>query len=302
MEKLKFEICLRESGERIDKNLTVKLGAGYSRVYAKFLIDNGYVLVNEKKIKPNYAVKENDTVSVTLFSPPGVLELEPEDIPLNIIYEDECVIVINKPVGLVVHPGAGNKNGTLVNALLYYLGHLPESDNETRPGIVHRLDKDTTGVMVVAKNQKALRSLSKQFQKRAIKKNYLALVKGRVEIDNGTIDAPIARHKENRKKMEVDFAAGKSAHTVYHVLKRFDLFTFLRVDLLTGRTHQIRVHMTHISHPILGDLRYGGDPRFPRQALHAERLGFTHPETGEYMEFTAPLAEDMLEIVRKGTF
>jgi len=302
MEKMEFEVSQEDAGTRIDKYLTLKLGEEYSRTYVKFLIDGGFVLVGGKTIKPHYTARADDMVFVTLSSVPNDGRIEPENIPLNIIYEDEGVIVVDKPVGMVVHPGAGNKTGTLVNALFYYLGSLPESDDELRPGIVHRLDKDTTGVMVVAKTSKALRSLSEQFQKRAVKKNYLAIVKGRVELDNGIIDVPIGRHKENRTKMVVEYTSGKSARTMYHVIKRFDLFTFLRLDLFTGRTHQIRVHMKHIGHPILGDIRYGGDPRFHRPALHSERLGFTNPCTGKYMEFISALTEDMRELVQKGKF
>jgi len=300
MEKMEFEISETDGSCRLDKYLTLKLGEDYSRTYVKFLIDNGSVLVNQEKVKPKYSVRTGDKIFVTLRALPEAEHIKPENIPLNIIYEDSSIVVVEKACGMIVHPGAGNKSGTLVNALLYHTKNLAEADDILRPGIVHRLDKDTTGVMVVAKNSKALRSLAKQFQERTVKKNYLALVKGRIEVDNGNIVAPIARHKENRQKMRVDYDAGKPARTVYHVLKRFKGFTFLRLDLFTGRTHQIRVHMKHIGHPVLGDLRYGGDPRVSRQALHAERLGFHHPDTGKYVEFVSPMPEDMRKLVEKG--
>ncbi|MFH1665270.1 MAG: RluA family pseudouridine synthase [Candidatus Omnitrophota bacterium] len=285
------------SGLRVDKYITVKLGEGYSRTYVRFLMDNGCVSVNGKAVKMHYALHEGDEVEARLLDPPGVDDVEPENIPLDILYEDEWIVVVNKPAGMVVHPGAGNKNGTLVSALLYHCGSLPETDNKLRPGIVHRLDKDTSGVIVAAKNAKALRSLSKQFQNRTVKKRYIALVKGCVQMDNGCIEAPLARHAEDRKKVEVDHANGKAARTVYHVIRRSDKFTLLRLEPETGRTHQIRVHMKHIGHPVLGDVTYGGkDGKMARQALHAESLGFTHPGTGKYVEFTIPMPEDIRKV------
>lgn len=300
MDELKFEIGSEEVGLRIDKCIALRLGDGYSRTFVKFLMENGFVHVNDKVIKPRCIVREGDAVHVEL-PPPEPHDLEPEDIPLNIIYEDEWVIVLDKPAGLVVHPGAGNKTGTMVNALLFHCDKLPDTGDYTRPGIVHRLDKDTSGVMVAAKNDYALRSLSKQFEKRAIKKRYVALVKGVVEMDNGLIDAPIARHNSDRKKMDVEYIKGKNARTIYHVVKRFKEFTFLRIEIETGRTHQIRVHMKHLGYPVLGDSRYGVGRGMMRQALHAEMLGFTHPETGKYMEFTSPIPDDIQKVIDKGS-
>ncbi|NQT32128.1 MAG: RluA family pseudouridine synthase [Candidatus Omnitrophica bacterium] len=297
MDELTFTVTQEEAGIRVDKCIALRLGEEYSRTYVKYLMDNGFVSVNEKSVKPSYITHEGDEVFLELVPSPEDMDIEPEDIKLTILYEDEWVIVIDKPAGMVVHPGAGNKKGTMASALLYHCGKLPDAGDRARPGIVHRLDKGTSGVIVAAKNERALRSLSRQFQKRAVKKCYLVLVKGRVEIDNGVIEVPVARHSTDRKKMSVDHDSGKPARTVYHVLERFERFTLLRLELFTGRTHQIRVHMQHIGYPVIGDVKYGGDRRMPRQALHAELLGFTHPDTGEYMEFTSPMPEDMKEFL-----
>ncbi len=299
MEERKFTAGPEDVGTRIDKYVTVKLGEGYSRTYVKFLMNNGHVRVNGEAVKPHYGVREGDEIFLELF-PSEDAGIEPEDIPLNILYEDEWLIVVDKPPGMVVHPGAGNRKGTLVNALLYHCGKLPDTDSDLRPGVVHRLDKDTSGVIVVAKNDRALRSLAEQFQNRTVKKRYVALVKGRVEMDNGIIEAPVARHVLDRKKMHVEYTKGKDARTVYHVVRRFGNFTLLRLEPTTGRTHQIRVHMKHLGHPVLGDVKYGGDHGAVRQALHAEMLAFTHPDTGKYMEFSSPMPEDMKVIVEKG--
>ncbi|MBU0682992.1 MAG: RluA family pseudouridine synthase [Candidatus Omnitrophota bacterium] len=297
MEELDIIITETEGGKRLDKCLTDRLGREYSRTYVKFLIDNGFVLVKSKKVKACYLVHEGDEIFVKIVDTLQNENLEAENIPLNIIYEDECLIVVNKPYGMVVHPGAGIRKGTLVNALLFHCGKLPNEENELRPGIVHRLDKDTSGVMVAAKTSKALRSLAEQFQKRAVKKNYIALVKGRLELDNGIIEAPLARHKTDRKKMQVEHLEGKEARTIYHVLRRYEKFTVIRVELLTGRTHQIRVHMNYLGHPVLGDTKYGSDKSMKRQALHSEKLGFFHPDTGKYMEFSASIPADIKEVI-----
>ncbi|MDD5634936.1 MAG: RluA family pseudouridine synthase [Candidatus Omnitrophica bacterium] len=297
IEQLKFTIEPEEKGIRIDKVIAERLGEDYSRMYVKYLMDNGCVLVNGKRVKPSYSVRENDVVTVELKPTEINDDVEPEDIPLDVIYEDDSVIVINKPAGLVVHPGAGNKKGTLVNALLHHCGKLPEGGDRMRPGIVHRLDKDTSGVMVIAKNERALRSLAKQFQKRAIKKIYIAVVEGRVELDNGVVNMPVGRHVMDRTKMDVRFEDGKEAVTEYSVVRRYKNFPLLRLKLGTGRTHQIRVHLKHIGHSILGDVQYGSGRAKSRQALHAERLGFTHPDTSKYVEFSAPLPNDMKKII-----
>jgi 23S rRNA pseudouridine1911/1915/1917 synthase len=300
METRTYTVEEKDSGIRIDKFIALKLGEDYSRTYVKNLIDNEDIKLNGKKIKPRYQVKEGDEVLVELVLLPQDEELKGEDIPLDILYEDEWMIVINKPAGLVVHPAAGNWSGTLINALVHHSKNLADTGNPIRPGMVHRLDKDTSGVMVIAKDEKALRSLAKQFQKRDVKKKYFAIVQGRVELDNGIIEAPIARHAIHRKKMDVDPVKGRTARTIYHVKKRYKNFTLLEIDLETGRTHQIRVHMKHLGHPVLGDVVYGRKENFKRQALHAAILGFTHPDSGKYVEFHVPMPKDMEEILEKG--
>ncbi|MFH1552631.1 MAG: RluA family pseudouridine synthase [Candidatus Omnitrophota bacterium] len=301
MEEFKFTVGATEAGDRIDKCITSKLGEGYSRTFVKFLMDNDFVRVNDKAVKPHYIAHEGDEIFLEL-PPPEAKDIEPENIPIKILYEDESIIVVDKPAGMVVHPGAGNKTGTLVNALLYHCSKLPDTGDETRPGIVHRLDKDTSGVIVAVKNDRSLRSLAKQFQKRTVKKRYWALVEGRVEMDNGVVEAPVARHVTDRKKMDVEYTGGKKARTVYHVIRRFDKFTLLCLEPETGRTHQIRVHMKHLGHPVLGDTKYGARPVIARQALHAEMIGFTHPVTGKHVEFASPMPEDMKEILKKGEY
>ncbi|MCK5451170.1 MAG: RluA family pseudouridine synthase [Candidatus Omnitrophica bacterium] len=299
MKKIEFKISDEDAGTRIDKCITRKLGEEYSRTYVKSLIDNKLVRVNGENIKAHYVAHKNDEVVAEML-PLEVQDVEPEDIPLDIIYEDEWLIVINKSAGMVVHPGSGNRTGTLVGALLYHCGKLPEADDDDRPGIVHRLDKDTSGVMVVAKNPRSLRSLSKQFQNRTIQKTYIALVQGSLELDNGIIEAPLARDAFDRKKMSVEYAAGKEARTVYHVIKRFGKFTFVRLNPKTGRTHQIRVHMKFLGHIILGDAKYGCSKGMARQALHAESIIFCHPGTGKTMTFSAPIPEDIKEVIARG--
>ncbi|HPN72733.1 MAG TPA: RluA family pseudouridine synthase, partial [Candidatus Omnitrophota bacterium] len=253
-----FEAKEQDSGTRVDKWIATMLGEGYSRTQVKSLIEAGAVKLNGRPVKARYALSPGDRIELSIPEAESQ-DVEPENIPISILYEDEHVVVVNKPAGMVVHPGAGNFKGTLVSALLYHLGTLPGSvAGANRPGIVHRLDKDTSGVMVVAKTEKAMRSLAKQFQKRAVKKTYIALVSGNVEMDNGIIDAPIARQKMDRKKMGVEFSSGRTARTVYHVVERFGDFTLVRIDLFTGRTHQIRVHMKHIGNPVAGDQVYGG--------------------------------------------
>lgn len=298
MDNLNFIITPEEAGKRIDKVVADRLGEEYSRTFAQTLIQQGNVLVNGGVIKARLLVKGGEAVSV-IVPPPEKNDLTPEDIPLKVLYEDDWIIVIDKPAGIVVHPGAGNKTGTIVNALLYHCGKLPEGSDELRPGIVHRLDKDTSGVLVAAKNDRALRSLAKQFQARVVKKRYLAVVKGVPPMDNGVIDAPIARSAADRKKMGVENERGKNARTIYHMVKKFKGLTLLRIDLETGRTHQIRVHMKHIGCPVLGDPVYGRADGVKRQALHAEMIGFMHPDTGKYMEFVSPVPEDIKEIIQK---
>jgi 23S rRNA pseudouridine1911/1915/1917 synthase len=298
MEKRSYKISPEDAGMRIDKYLALKLGDEYSRTFVKNMMDKGLVDVNGSRVKPNYSTRQDDEVTA-LLPPPEPVYVDAEQIPIDIIHEDEAVIVINKPAGMVVHPGSGNKKGTMVSAVLFHCGKLADTGDILRPGIVHRLDKDTSGVIVVAKNDKAMRSLAKQFQNRTIKKRYLAIVTGKIEMDNGVIDAPLARHAVDRKKMDIEHSTGKAARTVYHVIRRGKGYTFVCLEPETGRTHQIRVHMKHIGHPIVGDAKYGGGPGMARQALHAERIAFTHPETGKTVEFEAPLPEDMKEFLRE---
>lgn len=273
----------------------------------------GNIFVNGHTVKSNHKVKANDQVKVLFEHPPHEYLLTPEDIPLDIIFEDDQLLVVNKPAGMVVHPGHGNYSGTLINALIYHFDNLPLNSNE-RPGLVHRIDKDTSGLLVVAKTEHALSHLSKQFFHKTSEREYLALVWGDVKEDEGIVEGHIARHPKNRLQMAVfpDGDQGKEAITHYKVLERFGYVTLVACKLETGRTHQIRVHMKYIGHTLFNDERYGGDKilkgttftkykqfvencfsQLPRQALHAKTLGFEHPVTGEFFRFETPLPKDM---------
>ncbi|MEA4972791.1 MAG: RluA family pseudouridine synthase [Candidatus Metalachnospira sp.] len=275
-----------------------------SRSGFKKLIEDGNVLVNEAPVKANYKLRKNDVV--TLIIPEAEpLEVLPQNIPLDIIYEDDDVIVINKPKGMVVHPAPGHYTDTLVNALLYHCGDsLSGINGIMRPGIVHRIDMDTSGVIMAAKNNNAHRSLAAQLAEHSITRKYNAIVYNNIKEDEGTVDKPLARNPNDRKKMAV-VAGGRHAVTHYRVLERLGKFTFIEAQLETGRTHQIRVHMTYIGHPLLGDSVYGPKKQpfnLAGQVLHARVLGFIHPTTGEYLEFESPLPEyflKMLENVKK---
>lgn len=297
MENYTFKVKDGEAPARIDQYLVGVFPTPISRSHLKRLIDNGNILVNGSRVKAHHNVKPGETIEVRLeeLIPAGV---EAEDIALDIIYEDDDMIVVNKPAGIAVHPSPGTHSGTLVNALLYHCKNL-STVNEARPGIVHRLDKDTSGVMVIAKNNASHIELAKQFKERSAKKNYIALVKGVIELDEGIVDLPIGRHPSHRQKMAVRYDSEKNAVTEYKVLKRFDDFTAVLLNLKTGRTHQIRVHMAHLGHPVLGDGKYGAKGRFPRQALHSYRLNLRHPRTGKPLEFKAQLPEDMRGIIGK---
>jgi len=290
-----FKVKDGEGGARIDQYLVGAFPDAISRSHLKKLIDNGNVLVNGARVKAHHNVKPGETIEVRLEEL-GPAAAEAEDIKLDIIYEDDDIVVINKRPGIAVHPGAGASSGTLVNALLYHCKTLSDI-SESGPGIVHRLDKDTSGVMVVAKNNVSHAELARQFKERAVKKNYIALVRGSIELDEGTVDLPIGRHPSNRQKMAVRYDSEKIAITEYKVLKRLDGFTAVLLNLKTGRTHQIRVHMAYLGHPVLGDGKYGAKEKFPRQALHSYSLSFRHPRTGEPLEFKAPLPEDMRVII-----
>ena len=282
-----------------------------SRSRIQFLIKNGLALVNGRAEKPGYKVKQGEKITIDLPER-KVHEVLPEAIPLSVIYEDPHMIVLNKPPGIVVHPAPGNYTGTLVNALLHHYGSLPlpaagaGGGSRERAGIVHRLDKDTSGVMVVARTQEALRSLSAQFKNRVVKKKYLALVAGVIKKGSGTIEVGLGRHVKERKKISVHTHSAREAITGFVVKERYPNATLLEVEIKTGRTHQIRVHMAHIGHPVLGDSVYGGsraakigDVLIARQMLHAESLSLLHPETGHPMTFSAPPPADMSEIIAR---
>lgn len=279
----------------------------------------GSVLVNDSVVKSNYKVKGGDEVKVLFTNPPYENLLVGEDIPLDIFYEDDALVVVNKAAGMVVHPGHGNYSGTLLNALLYHFESLPLNTND-RPGLVHRIDKDTSGLLVVAKTEKAMTHLAKQFFDKTSQRSYYALVWGDVKDDTGTIEGHIGRDPKNRLLMTIfpDGDRGKEAITHYEVMERFGYTTLVRCRLETGRTHQIRAHMKHIGHTLFGDARYGGDnilkgttftkykqfvdncfKLLPRQALHAQTLGFVHPISGKSMSFEAPLPNDMLTAIDK---
>ncbi len=301
---------------RIDKFLMDRI-PNTSRNKLQIAAKNGNILVNGIAVKSNYKVKPDDEISIVLPYPIRNIELIPENLPLNIVYEDDELIVINKKAGMVVHPGFGNYTGTLVNALVYHFDNLPSLPNNYfgRPGLVHRLDKNTSGIMVVAKTEEALTHLAKQFFDRTTHRRYYALVWGDFEEDEGTVTGNLARSLSNRKIMAVydDPEIGKHAVTHYKVLERFGYVTLIECRLETGRTHQIRIHMKHIGHTLFNDEEYGGNrilkgtmfnkykqfvencfDLLPRQALHAKSLGFTHPKTGEWMQFESELPEDMM--------
>ncbi|NLY66027.1 MAG: RluA family pseudouridine synthase [Tissierellia bacterium] len=302
MDLYKF-IVEEESGERLDVYIADQI-EDLSRSFISKLIKKGLILVNGEVKKPKYIVKKGDLIQVDI---PERKDLEPypEDIPLDIIYEDDDIIVVNKPKGMVVHPAPGSPNKTLVNALLNYTNDLSDINGKIRPGIVHRLDKDTSGVLVVAKNNKAHMDIAKQLKERSIKRIYIALVHGVLNKDEGVIDAPIGRNPRNRLKMAVTHINSKEAITRFKVLERFSKYTLVELSLYTGRTHQIRVHLSYINHPVVGDSLYTNRKNefgIKTQMLHALKLGLKSPSTGEYMEFEAkPLDEftKVLEMLRK---
>lgn len=295
-----YHISESQAGERLDVFLTKQM-PDTSRSAVQRLISSGDVIVNEKIVKANYKVQALDDIQV-IIPEIKTLELTAEEIPLAILYEDNDIIIINKSRGMVVHPAAGNYNGTLVNALLEHCEDLSGINGVARPGIVHRLDKDTSGVMVVAKSDRAHVSLAKQIKDRTASRRYLAIVYGNIKEDHGVIKAPIGRHPSDRKKMAVTFTNSKEATTKFRVMERFGDYTLVECKLLTGRTHQIRVHMTYIGHSVVGDPKYGPG-RMPfsiiGQALHSAELRISHPVTEEIMIFSAPLPEDMEMILKE---
>ena len=301
MEEFCFEITEELEDERVDKCLALLMDT-LSRSYIQKMVKEGQVTVNGQPVKGSFRLKAEDRV---VFSLPAAQEPDilPENIPLDILYEDDDVIVVNKPKGMVVHPAAGHYSGTLVNALLYHCGsELSGINGVLRPGIVHRIDRDTTGSVIACKNDRAHRIIAQQLKEHSVTRRYQAICCGALKEDCGVVDRPIGRHPADRKKMAVNERNGKRAVTHYQVLERFDRYTFLECRLETGRTHQIRVHMASLGHPLLGDEVYGSGKcpfRLQGQTLHARTLGFIHPSTGEYVEVDAPLPAYFLELLEK---
>jgi 23S rRNA pseudouridine1911/1915/1917 synthase len=305
---LSFIVPEESAGQRLDAFLAGEI-TSWSRSRLQRLIDDGDVVVNGRAAKSSYKLRPGDHVDAELTALP-LAGFAPEDIPIEIVYEDDDLVVVNKPAGMVVHPAAGVASGTLANALAFHFQKLSSGKGEARPGIVHRLDKDTSGLLVVAKTESAHDDLANQFRDREVFKSYVALVHGQLVNDRGEIDQPIARDRRHRTRMAV-VRGGRTALSLYRVRQRFDRFTVLDVELKTGRTHQIRVHLAWLKHPVVGDETYGGgrdktivDPvirsriaKLGRQFLHAEKLGFRHPRTAEFKKFSAPLPTDLSEFL-----
>lgn len=305
-----YKIDEASADQRLDAYLSSQIES-WSRARLQRLIENEDVLVNGKIVKPSYRLRENDEVEVELITF-ATETFTPENIPLNIVHEDDSLLVVNKTAGLVVHPAAAVQSGTLANALAFHFQNLPGGLTSSRPGIVHRLDRDTSGLLVVAKTEEAMQNLSDQFRDRTVFKSYVALVHGRVDVESGQVDQPLARDPSNRIRMAV-VRGGRSSLSLYRVRKRYQRFTLVDVELKTGRTHQIRVHLSWLRHPVVGDETYGGgrdntiqDARLRayirnlgRHFLHAERLGFDHPKTGERLEFTAPLPIELATLLEE---
>ena len=295
----RIEVAEEDKGKRLDKFVTEKLGGKYSRSFLQDLIMDGHILVDGRSRKNHYDISPGEYVEINVPAPKK-WDIAAEEIPFNIVYEDSELLVVNKTADMVVHPAPGNYSGTLVNALLAHCKNLSGIGGVIKPGIVHRLDKGTSGLLVVAKTDKAHRFLAKQFKAKTAKRVYVAIVRGVVQFDNGIIDAPIGRDKHDRMKMVVDFESEKAreASTSYRVIKRFKDATMIELTLGTGRTHQVRVHMAHIGHPVLGDVKYGtrsGD--LDRPMLHARTIGFIHPVKNKFMEFTSELPGDMKRLI-----
>ena len=317
-EHFRFDVPKGQLLLRIDKFL-MNLIPNATRNKIQNAATAGDIYVNDLPVKSNYKVKPLDVIRIMLSHPPFENRVDPEDIPLDIVYEDDALLLINKPPDFVVHPGHGNYTGTLVNALAFHFENLPMNSSE-RPGLVHRIDKDTSGLLVIAKTEAAMTHLAKQFEAKTTEREYIALVWGNVKEEEGTIEGNIARHVKDRMQMAVfaDPEIGKPAVTHYKVLERFGYVTLVSCVLETGRTHQIRVHMKHLGHPLFNDARYGGDlilkgttftkykqfiencfKALPRQALHAKTLGFMHPTKGEYMRFDTELPQDFQDCIEK---
>ena len=294
MQTESFEVQFEQEGERLDKFLST-IYPDFSRAFFQKLIKNQKVWVNDQNQKASFPVHTDDLVKIEI---PDAVEttIVPEDIPLDILYEDQDLLIVNKPKGMVVHPSAGHYTGTLVNAIMYHCkDSLSGINGEIRPGIVHRIDMDTTGSLIVCKNDEAHVDIAQQIKEHSVNRIYVGIVCGNVKDDEGTIEGPIGRHPIERKKMAINEKNGKPAITHYKVLERFGNYTYMQFKLETGRTHQIRVHMASIGHPLLGDALYSSNrstfKNLQGQTLHAQTIGFIHPKTGEYMEFSAPFPE-----------
>lgn len=300
MEKFVLNVEETDSGIRLDKWLASKKETDMTRTAVQNLIESGGVLVNGKTVSKNYKQKSGDVIEVTIPDPVE-LDAKPEDIPLDIVYEDESLLVVNKPKGMVVHPAPGNYSGTMVNALMYHCkGRLSGINGVIRPGIVHRIDKNTSGLLIVAKTDTAHNFLAEQIKEHSFTREYELVAEGRFRETEGTVNAPIGRNPDNRKKMCVIYTNSKNAVTHYSVIEQFEKYAHLKCRLETGRTHQIRVHMSYIGHPVLGDDVYGKPFKgIDGQCLHAKKIGFIHPVSHEYMEFESELPEYFKEILRK---
>ena len=301
MEKHCFTADIEHEDQRIDRYLTEMLPE-QSRSFFKKLIRDGFVMVNHIIVKVNYRLKTGDVIEIDI--PDAVpTEIVPENIPLDILYEDDDLLIVNKPKGMVVHPAVGHSTGTLVNAIMYHCqGNLSGINGEIRPGIVHRIDKDTTGSLIICKNDEAHRNIAEQIKEHSVTRRYVGVVAGTFSEESGTVEGAIGRHPNDRKRMTINEKNGKPAVTHYRVLQTLKGASFMEFELETGRTHQIRVHMASISHPLLGDTVYGNSKnpyKLQGQALHARTIGFIHPTTGEYIEVSAPIPEYMTELVRK---
>ena len=301
MKKEQFQVTADSNGERLDKYLSI-IYPDFSRSFFQKQIKDQMILINGKLEKSNYKVQTADLVEIT-FPDATETAIEPEDIPLDILYEDDDILIVNKPKRMVVHPSAGHTSGTLVNAIMYHCkDSLSGINGEIRPGIVHRIDMDTTGSLIVCKNDISHVAIAEQIKEHSCNRIYVGIVCGNVKEEEGTIDAPIGRHPIDRKKMAINEKNGKPAITHYKVLKRFGKYTYMQFQLETGRTHQIRVHMASIGHPLLGDNLYSKNSPFKNlqgQTLHAKTIGFVHPRTKEYMEFSAPLPKYFEDLLAK---
>ncbi|MGN0484122.1 MAG: RluA family pseudouridine synthase [Lachnospiraceae bacterium] len=300
-EILTFEVTNEETGTRLDKFLAEKM-PDQTRSFLQKLVKDGYVSINSTLQKVNYKMRAKDQVTVQLPEPQE-LSIEPENIPLDILYEDADVLIVNKPKGMVVHPSAGHSRGTLVNAIMFHCkDSLSGINGEIRPGIVHRIDMDTTGSLIVCKNDQAHVKIAEQIKEHSVTRRYRGIVVGVVKEDTGTVEGPIGRHPIDRKKMAINPKNGKPAVTHFRVLERFPHHTYMEFELETGRTHQIRVHMASIGHPLLGDTIYGSGKNpyhLQGQTLHAMTIGFIHPTTGKYLEVSAPLPEYFEKLLKK---